>query len=79
MHTKQERGDFVLVLGDKTNESLNLATEFGTNRKEADVNFSSVRSGMLGLENLVLHIIRYSYFTVTSQINTSETMQVLVL
>lgn len=74
---KKGKGDFVLVLGDKTNESLSLAMEFGTNGKEVDVNFSTVRFGMLSLESL--HIIRYPYFTVISQINTLETMQVLVM
>lgn len=42
------------------------------------MNFSTLRSGMLSLENLVLRIIRYPFFTVISQINTLETMQVLV-
>lgn len=43
------------------------------------MNFSTIRSAMLSLENLVLHIIGYPKFTVISQINTLETVQVLIL
>lgn len=43
------------------------------------MNFSTIRSGMLSSENLVLYRIIYSCFTVISQMNTLEAIQVLVL